>query len=169
MFIRLPIILAENIAARGEERIRLESSPVTVRLPINEQARQALVALPRQPDRKVFLRIQDIRTDKPPSYYYAIYLNPPTGQKIDEHTPGFVGNLSLFSIAPHRMPDGMPMPRGKISVNYDVSRLANELLRDSKELSVVLVPRGLVGPNGEPAPLPDETAGTAGSVALIER
>ena len=169
MFIHFPIILAESAALSGEQRITLGASPVTVHLPLNEQARQALSTLPLQPDRKVFLRIQDIRTDKPPSYHYAIYLNPPSDQKVGEHAPGFVGNLSLFSIAPHRMPDGMPMPRGKISVNYDVSRLANELLRDSKELSVVLVPRGLVGPNGEPAPLPDETAGTAGSVALIER
>jgi len=169
MFIRLPIILAENIAARGEERIRLESSPVTVRLPLNEQARQALAALPRQPDRKMFLRIQDIRTDKPPSYYYAIYLNPPTGQKIDEHTPGFVGNLSLFSMARHRMPDGTPMPGQEMSVNYDVSRLADQILRNSEELSVVLTPRGLVGPGGEPAPLSQETAGTVGSVVLIER
>jgi hypothetical protein len=169
MFIRFPIILAENAAAGGEQRITLGSSPVTVRLPINEQAREALTTLSHQPDRKVFLRIQDIRTDKPPSYHYAIYLNPPAEQKINEHTPGFVGNLSLFSMTPHRMPDRMPMPPQEMSVNYDVSRLTNELLSDSKELSVVLVPRGLVGPNGEAAPLPEGKAGTAGSVALIER
>jgi hypothetical protein len=169
MFIRFPIILAENAAPGGEQRITLGASPVTVRVPINEQVRQALVALPRQPDRKVFLRIQDIRTEKPPGYHYAIYLNPPAGQKLDEHTPGFVGNLSLFSMAPHRIPGGMPMPHGEMSVNYDVSRLADQILRDSNELSVVLAPRGLVGPNGEPAPLPREEASTVGSVVLIER
>jgi hypothetical protein len=169
MFIQFPIILAENAAARGEERIRLEASPVTVRLPLSEQARQTLVALHREPDRKVFLRIQDIRTEKPPSYYYAIYLNPPAGQKIDEHTPGFVGNLSLFSMVRHRMPDRMPMPGQEMSVNYDVSRLVDQILRNSDELSVILAPRGLVGPGGEPAPLPPEAAGTVGSVVLIER
>jgi len=100
MFIHFPIILAESAALSGEQRITLGASPVTVHLPLNEQARQALSTLPRQPDRKVFLRIQDIRTDKPPSYHYAIYLNPPSDQKVGEHAPGFVGNLSLFSIAP---------------------------------------------------------------------
>jgi tyrosinase len=169
MFIKFPIILAENAAPGGEQRITLGPSPVAVRLPLNEQARQALVTLPRQPDRKVFLRIQDIRTEKPPSYHYAIYLNPPVEQKIDEHTPGFVGNLSLFSMARHRLPNGMPMPGGVMSVDYDVSRLINELLRNSDVLSVVLVPRSLVGPNGEPAPLPQEAAGTVQSVVLIER
>ena len=118
----------------------------------------------------MFLRIQDIRTEKPPSYYYAIYLNPPAGQKIDEHTPGFVGNLSLFSMAAHRMPGGMPMAGGEMSVEYDVSRFASQILeRDAEELSVVLVPRGLVGADGEPLPVAEETAGTAGGVQLIER
>ena len=58
-----------------------------------------------------------IRTEKPPSYHYAIYLNPPAGQKINEQMPGFVGNLSLFSMASHRMPDGMLMPQGEMWVN----------------------------------------------------
>jgi len=56
-----------------------------------------------------------------------------------------------------------------MSVNYDVSRLADHILRNSDELSVVLAPRGLVGPGGEPAPLPQESAGTFGSIALIVR
>ncbi len=169
MFIRFPIVLAENAVTPGEERINLAAAPLTVRLPLNDQIRQTLLALPNQPDHKVFLRIQDIRTEKPPSYYYAIYLNPPDGQKIDEHTPGFVGNLSLFSMAGHRMPNGMTMRGQEMSVNYDVSRLADQILKNSDQLSVVLVPRGLVGAGGEPAPLAQETAGTIGSVSLVAR
>ena len=169
MFHRFPLVLTESVTANGEGRIRLEGSQVVVRLPLTEQSRQALTALSGQPDRKVILRIQDIRTEKPPGYYYAIYINPPAGQKIDEHTPGFVGNLSLFSMAPHRMANGTVMPSTEISVNYDVSRLVSDILRNSDELSAVLVPRGLVGPNGEQAPLPAQTAGTIASVILIER
>ena len=68
------------------------------------------------------------------------------------------------------MPGGMPMARGEMSVDYDVSRSASQVLgRNSEELSVTLVPRGLVGADGEPLPLPQEAAGTAGSVQLIER
>ncbi len=170
MFIKFPIILAENVAVGGEQPIRLVAQPVVVRLPLNEQARQALTALPRQPDRKLFLVIRDIRTEKPPSYYYAIYLNPPQVQKLDERSPGFVGNLSLFSMARHRMPGGMPMTGGEMHADYDVSRLAGQILeRSPEQLSVVLVPRGLVGPNGEPLPVPEETAGSVRSVELVEK
>jgi tyrosinase len=170
MFIKFPIILAENVAVGGEQPIRLVAQPVAVRLPLNEQARQALTALPRQPDRKLFLVIRDIRTEKPPSYYYAIYLNPPQGQKLDERSPGFVGNLSLFSMARHRVPGGMPTTGGEMHADYDVSRLAGQILeRNPEQLSVVLVPRGLVGANGEPLPVPEETAGSATSVELVEK
>ena len=169
MFIKFPIILAENAEPGGEQRIALGPSPVAVHLALNERARRALVTLPRQPDRKVFLRIQDIRTERPPGYHYAIYLDPPPEQKINEQTPGFVGNLSLFSMARHRMPDGVSMPGGLISVDYDVSRLADQILRNPEKLSVVLVPRGLVDIKGEPAPISQVSAGTVGSVQLVER
>jgi hypothetical protein len=163
-----PQILGESAAAAGG-RIPLAATPASVRVPLTEAVRQGLRNLPNEPGRKVFLRIDDIRTEKPPSFYYAIFIDPPAGRKLDSHTPGFVGNLSLFSLAPHRMPGGMPMP-GDIFVDYDISHLASEILaRNADELSVVLVPRGLVGPNGEPLPLPQETAGAAGSVRLIER
>jgi hypothetical protein len=35
-----------------------------------------------------------------------------------------------------------------------------------KDLTVVLVPRGLFGANGEPLPVPEETQGTVGSVRI---
>ncbi len=170
MFIRFPLILAENLAVAGERRIALAAAPAVVRLPLDEPARQALIALPRQPGHRLFLRINDIQTQKPPGYYYAIYLNPPAGEKIGAQTPGFVGNLSLFSMVRHRMPGGMPMAGGAMHADYDISRFASQILeRDARELAVVLVPRGLVGPDGEPLPVPEAMAGTAGGVQLIER
>jgi tyrosinase-like protein/polyphenol oxidase-like protein len=170
MFVQFPLILAESAAARGEGRITLAATPVRVPLPLTEAARRAMGGLAREPDRKLFLRINDIRTEKPPSFYYAIYLVSSADQKIDSSTQGFVGNLSLFSMARHRMPDGKTMAGGLVFFDYDVSRLAGQILeRNPNEVSVVLVPRGLVGPNGEPLPVPPEIAATVGSVSLIER
>jgi len=163
-----PQILAESAEVRGAARITLAATPVSVRLPLTEAARRTLGSLAREPARKVFLRIDDIRTEQPPSFYYAIFLDPPAGQKLDSHTPGFVGNLSLFSLVPQRMPGGEPMAAGDIFIDYDISPLLGRILdRNPDEVSVVLVPRGLVGPDGEPAPVAPETAGTVGNVRLI--
>jgi hypothetical protein len=161
------IIIAEGAA---REATKLEAEPATVRIPLTEAAREALRRIGREREPRVFLRINDIRTEKPPSYYYAIYLDPPPGEKLDSHTRGFVGNFSLFSMVPHRMPGGKPMAMGDMVADYDISRLLGQILdRNPDEVQVVLVPRGLVGPNGEQLPLPPETAGTMGNVQLIER
>jgi Common central domain of tyrosinase/Polyphenol oxidase middle domain len=157
-------------AGAAREATKLEAEPATVRIPLTQAARGALRGIEREREHRVFLRIDDIRTEKPPSYYYAIYLNPPAGEKLGSQTPGFVGNLSLFSMVPHRMAGGKPMAMGKIVADYDISRLVGQILeRDADEVQVVLVPRGLVDRNGEQLPLPPETAGTMGNVQLIER
>jgi Common central domain of tyrosinase/Polyphenol oxidase middle domain len=161
------IIIAQGAA---REATKLEAEPATVQIPLTEAARAALRGIERERERRVFLRINDIRTEKPPSYYYAIYLDPPPGEKLDSHTPGFVGNFSLFSMVPHKMPGGKPMAMGNMVADYDISRLVGQILdRNPDQVSVVLIPRGLVGPNGEQLPLPPETAGTMANVQLIER
>jgi len=163
-------ILAEGPVAGGEAPITLAATPVRVQIPLTEAARGNLRNLAREPARKMFLRIDDIRTEKPPNFYYEIYLDPPAGQQFDSHTPGFVGNLSLFSLVPHRMPGGEPMT-GDVFVDYDISPLVGLILdRNPDEVSVVLVPQsGLVGPDGKPLPVVPETAGTLGKMRLIER
>ena len=164
-----PQILAEAGVVRGEAPITLESVPVRVRVPLTEFARGALGSLAREPARRVFLRLDDIRTEKPPSFYYSIYLNPPAGQKLDSQTPGFVGNFSLFSLVPHRMPGGKPMA-GDVFVDYNISSLVGLILdRNPDEVLVVLVPRGLVDAHGGPLPVPAEVRGTVGSVQIIGR
>jgi hypothetical protein len=71
-------------------------------------------------------------------------------------------------MARHKMPDGKPMAGELAFVDYDVSRLASQILERNLD-EVILVPRGLVGPNGEALPVPQATAGTVGNVSLIER
>lgn len=157
---------SQIIAVSGGARITLAATLVRVRIPLTEATRGALRRT-RDAGRKVFLRIDDIRCKKPPSFYYAIFLDPPAGQKLDSHTPGFVENLSLFSLVPHRMPGGKPMP-GDVFVDHDISPLVDRILnRNANEVLVVMDPRGLVGPKGEPLPVAPETAGTMGSVRLI--
>jgi hypothetical protein len=63
-----------------------------------------------------------------------------------------------------------PPPAGDISVEYDISHLVREpMAGNPKDLTVVLVPRGLFDASGEPLPVPAEAQGTAGSVRIIGR
>jgi hypothetical protein len=168
--IRTPRILAESPAGAGRARIALGAAPVRVEVPLPEATRAALRRIAREPATRVFLRFDDARTEHPPSFYYAIFIDPPAGQRLTPGMPGFVGNLSLFSLVPHRMPGGRPMPTGDIFVDYSVSRLLGRIVEgNAATLTVVLVPQGLIGANGEPLPLPAETAATIGSVRLVER
>jgi hypothetical protein len=170
-----PVMLVINLLVNPQivaevEGFKLTAAQAVVQIPLTDASRAALASLARAPDRKLFLRLDDIRAEKPPSFYYAIYIDPPAGQKLDSQTPGFVGNLSLFSLVPRRMPGGKPTASGDIFVDYDVSRLAASIVqRNPSAISVVLAPRGLVGQNGEPLPLPEQTAGTVGKVMLIAR
>jgi hypothetical protein len=60
-----------------------------------------------------------------------------------------------------------PPPARDIYVEYDISQLVREAMAGNpKDLTVVLVPRGLFGANGEPLPVPEETQGTVGSVRI---
>ncbi|MBV9250526.1 MAG: tyrosinase family protein [Acetobacteraceae bacterium] len=165
-----PAILAESAAPSGGPRITLAATPARVQVPLTEPTRAALRNLAREPARGVVLRIDDIRTEEPPSFYYLIFVDPPEGQTLDSRTPGFVGNLSLFSLIPHRMPGGRPMPTGDIFVDYNISPLLGRILeRNPEAVSVVLVPHGLVDASGKPLPLPPQVAATVGSVRLMER
>lgn len=165
-----PTVLAESAALPGGARITLATTPARVQIPLTESVRATLRGLAREPARMVLLRIDDIRTEKPPSFYYAVFVNPPEGQKLDSRTPGFVGNLSLFSLVPHRMPGGKPMPTRDIFVDYNISPLLDRLLeRNPDSVSVILVPQGLTDANGEPLPLSPQNAATVGAARLIVR
>jgi hypothetical protein len=103
-----------------------------------------------------------------PSPERLVYVNPPPSEKLDIHTPGYVGNLALFGLKPHAMAGHPPPPAVDIYVQYDISQLVREALAGNpKDLTVVLVPRGLFGANGEPLPVPQETQGTVGSTQIM--
>jgi hypothetical protein len=82
--------------------------------------------------------------DKSTGVYYEVYVNPVAGEKLDIHTPGYVGNLSLFALKPHAMAGHLPPPTTDVYVEYDISHLALAAMANNpKDLTVALVPRGL--------------------------
>jgi hypothetical protein len=84
---------------------------------------------------------------------HEVYVNPPAGEKLDIHTQGYVGNLSLFGLKPHAMAGHPPPLATDIYVEYDISHLVRDAMANNpKNLTVGLVPRGLFDARGEPLP-----------------
>ncbi|MBU6464146.1 MAG: tyrosinase family protein [Bradyrhizobium sp.] len=163
--------LAESAASAQARPIELAGTTTRVQVPLTEEASSRMRALvANNAPRQVFLRLDAIQYDKSNGVYYEVYVNPPAGEKLDVHAPGYVGNLSLFGLKPHAM-EGHAQPAAKdIYVEYDISHLVNQAMAvNSKELTVVLVPRGLFDAQGEPLPVPEKAQGTVGRVVIMSR
>jgi len=163
-------ILATSEAGAAAKRIELSNGPVTVAVPLPEAAASPLSAIiERRSENKVILQLDDIQYEKPPEFYYEVYIDPAKGETLDTSSPNYVGALSLFSLKPHAMA-GHAMPKPNVVVEYDISKQVRDLSAkgawNPKELSVTLVPRGLVTKEGEPLPLPAAVVGTLAKIAL---
>ncbi|HEY5048025.1 MAG TPA: tyrosinase family protein [Rhizomicrobium sp.] len=163
----------EELATSGSaprvalQRIELGGTGARLAVPLTDAAAGRMRVLVANAPHQVYLRFDDIRVDQSSGVYYEVYVNPPAGAKLDMHTPGYVGNLSLFGLKPHAMA-GRPAPVRNVYAEYDISRLVGEAVaRDPKGLTVVLVPRGLFDLRGEPLPVSTKVQGTLGTVRII--
>ena len=162
--------LAQSATAAAS-RITLAGETATVQVPLpDDAATQLRSVLAKTDGPKVFLRLDGIQAGTSSGVYYEIYIDPPATGTLTASSPGFVGNLSLFGLKPHTVAGhAMPMP-SDIFVDFNVtSLLSTRMASNPKELSVVLVPRGLFSPSGEPMPVAKDIQGTLGSVRLVSR
>jgi tyrosinase len=165
----VPPTLNATTLAVATNRIELAGKTERIEVPLTDALSNRMHALAANNERgQVFLRLDDIRYEKSSGVYYEVYLNPPQGEPLDVHNPGYVGNLSLFGLNPHAVPGHPAPPAGDVFVQYDISHLASEIMAGNpKDLTVALVPRGLFGANGEPLPVPQAAQGTLGSVRIV--
>jgi len=153
----------------GAPRIALTGVIARVQVPLTEAAAQRMRALVANARRQIVLRLDDIQYEKSDGVYYEIYVNPPAGENLDIHSQGYVGNLALFGLKTHAMPGHAPSV-ADIYAEYDISRAVRKgIPREPKNLTVVLVPRGLFDQKGQPLPVPRETQGTVGRVRILGR
>jgi Common central domain of tyrosinase/Polyphenol oxidase middle domain len=166
-----PRVLAETSQPTPTNRIELGGKIERVQVPLTRAASDRMRALAtNNAQGQVFLRLDEIDYDKSNGVYYEVYVNPPAGEKLDVHTPGYVGNLSLFGLKPHPMPGHQPAPAKDIYVDYDISHLVRQVMGGNpNDLTVVFVPHGLFGANGEPLPVPEQAQGSVGSVRIVGR
>lgn len=160
--------LTTTVAA---QRVDLAGKTERLQLPLAQEASTRMRALAaNNAQHHAFLRLDDIRYDKSSGVHYDIFINLPEGAKLDIHTPGYAGNLSLFGLKPHAMAGHPPAAATNIFVESDISHLiGNVVAGNPKNLTVVLVPRGLFDANGEPLPVAEETQGSIGSARIVGR
>jgi hypothetical protein len=162
-------VLAQTLPAAGGNAVELAGRTQRLEVPLTEAASARLRALAAsRSSGTIVLRLDDIHYEKS-GVYYEVYVNPPPGEALNIHTPGYVGNLALFGLKPHAMP-GHAAPAGDIHVDFDVSPALSEVgVANQKGLAVVLVPRGLFDDKGEPLPVSEQTHGSIGSIRILSR
>jgi tyrosinase len=163
-----PRLTATTLASVANQ-IALAGKTERVQVPVTEALSNRMRTLAaNNAQGQVFLRLDNIHYEKSNGVYYEVYVNPPAGEPLDVHNPGYVGNLSLFGLNPHAMPGHPAPPAGDVFVEYDISHLASEVMAGNPpNVAVVLVPRGLFDTNGEPLPVPEAAQGTLGSVRIV--
>src|SRR5262249_55123896 len=102
--------------------------------------------------------------------YYEVYIDAPKDEKLDFHSPYYVGSLSFFALKPHFMAGHRLSPKSNAFLEYDIfNQIRNISARgawDPEEVLWTFVPLGLVKHNGEQLPLPTGPTGTLGRVTL---
>jgi Common central domain of tyrosinase/Polyphenol oxidase middle domain/Protein of unknown function (DUF_B2219) len=164
-------VLAQTAPAAGAPAVELAGKTERLEVPLTEtaSARLRVLATNKASSETIVLRLDNIRYEKSSGVYYEVYVNPPPGEALNIHAPGYVGNLALFGLKPHAMP-GHTAPAGDIHVDFDVSPALSEVgVANQKGVSVVLVPRGLFDDKGEPLPVAESTQGSVGSVRILSR
>jgi hypothetical protein len=154
--------------AQSQEPVKLGGSAVRLALPINEEGKRMLSAIPRDPQAggQINLVLDDVRLEGIPRVAYEIYVNLPADVKNPEYTsPHFAGNVNLFG----------PSPRGGHAEKQEPQVVPLTLvflrLRDadrwpSDTVSVTFVPRGLTEGQNPARVLRDSIQATIGRVTL---
>lgn len=112
--------------------VELGNTPVTVTVPLSEEANQRILAVAGPDPGRVLLDIADIEVLNAGAVY-GVYLEVPAGQTPDPQGPHFAGNLGIFVDLRHQHPQA----RG-----YDITEEVQALYERSRwsaPLSVTFV------------------------------
>ena len=131
--------------------VELATQPVTVRVPMRENARaQIEAAMAPSSKTRLALTIEEIVYDTP-DVTYEVYISLPKGETPSYKSVYFVGNLAPFlpRAGAHEHP---------YVASFDITRNVRELrssnVWNDVELSVTFIMRGLVDRNGWQLPVP---------------
>jgi len=108
------------------------------------------VIAPESGSAPTYLTFEEFAYEGPQSTWYEVYLNAPSGVRLNAASPYFAGNLGLFGLVAHHGQGG----RVVLDVSETLRHQRKAGLWTGGEVSVQLVPRGPVSATeaGRPAP-----------------
>jgi hypothetical protein len=163
--------LATTQLSTAGKGVALSNEPVTIAVPLSDDAATRIRAIASAPSaQRLVLRLGDLHYEAKQDHHYEVYVDLPAGQTPTPSSTSYVGTLAFFGLKSHQQA-GHPMPASApIYRDYDVTGLLRTLnarnALDQKQVTVTLVPRGLVNAEHQPVPIAPTVAGTIGSVTL---
>lgn len=152
------------------EAVELSTEPVTIELPLLDEAERAVKEVREPSGRSLYVTIEDVQADDDPGIVWSVYVNDPEADVDASHyTEHHAGMLSLFGLA-HRQHHEEHQHGPPVFV-FDISSLV-PLLEDAgawdpAKATLTFVPTGLDPAEGEGSRIPTyDDASEVGSVTL---
>ncbi|MGW0706096.1 tyrosinase family protein [Streptomyces sp. NPDC002643] len=149
-----------DMAGASERPVRLVGRAESVAVHLDDATVRSLGrglgTVGPEPERRVYLNVEDIEGETSPETVYGIYVNLPEDASEEVAESRRVGNLPFFGIERARDPRGDEHPHG-LRVTVEITPLVRALEAegdwDERELRVSFLPLGMVDPEVEDPPV----------------
>ena len=116
----------------------------------------------KQLSQAIVLNVDIEDAQDPTGVYYEVYVDLPADQTPSFGSIYYVGNLGLF------LPKGAGMTK-RLELIPAIRALMNKKAWNASQLTITLVPRGLLSPDRTPLPLKPGVQATIKQVSLVAR
>jgi tyrosinase len=153
-----------QIAVSPQTGVGLSNETIQFQLALTAEAAAKINQLlqDKQFRHAIVLNVDVGQADEPTGVYYQVFVDLPADQTPTSHSIYYVGNLGLF------LPKGAGVTK-RFELIPAIRALMDKKALDASQLTITLVPRGLVSPDGKPLPLQPGVQATIKQVSLIAR
>lgn len=164
--------IASTKSDHTQSRIELTTQVKSASVTITERAATGLrAAVDKKTSRHALLVLNDLQYEKSGGVFYEIYLNAEPNQSFDFHDKNFVGTLSFFGLKHAHAHGSTAVSTAAIFREYDITQqiraLTVDRLAKDTQVTLTLVPRGLVTKDGASTVEPSELRASIGEIRIV--
>ncbi len=152
----------EQIAVSPQTDVGLSNETLHFQLALTADAAARINQLleDKQFSHAIVLNLAVGQADEPTGVYYQVFADLPADQTPTYKSIYYVGNLGLF------LPKGAEVTK-RFELIPAIRALMDQKAWDASQLTITLVPRGLVNPDGTPLPLQPGVQATIRKVSVV--